>query len=253
MNLRDISVIITTYNEEKNVSRCLEGLSGFGEIVMVDAFSTDRTVEIARGYSVTIYRRPYESAAKQKNWALDRARHAWVLILDADEALSIALKREIESLEDERNMEGYWIRRRSEYLGRPIRYCGWQRDKVLRFFRRERGRYDDRQVHEEIALHGKSGFLAGRLLHFPYPALDQHIEKINEYSGRGANDYHRRGGRMALVNMILHPPFRFLRMYIMQRGFLDGRMGFVLSLISSYGVFLKYAKALELERWRKEE
>jgi glycosyltransferase involved in cell wall biosynthesis len=252
MNLRDVSIIVTTYNEEKNISRCLEGLSGFGEIVLVDAFSTDQTVEIARGFPVTLYRRPYESAARQKNWALDRVRNSWVLILDADEALSMDLKHEIESLEDTPPLDGYWIRRDSEYLGRPIRYCGWQRDKVLRFFRRDKGRYDDRAVHEEIALQGARGILSGRLFHFPYSALDQHIHKIDEYSSRGAEDYIQSGGRMAFVNMILHPPFRFVRMYVMQRGFLDGRMGFVLSLISSYGVFLKYAKALESERWRKD-
>lgn len=247
MRLSDISVIVTTFNEEANIKRCLDNLRGFDEIIVVDSFSGDRTLEIARGFPATICQRPYRSAAEQKNWALDRARNDWVLILDADEKAPDALIREIETL-DPTAAEGYWIRRVSDYLGRPIRHCGWQRDKVLRLFRRSKGRYEVKAVHEEVRMPSRVPVLKEALEHHPYRRIDQHFEKIEEYSTRGAIDYVHRGGRLPLVNMLLHPPFRFLRMYVMQRGVLDGKQGFILCLLSAYGVFLKYAKAWELKR-----
>jgi hypothetical protein len=192
--------------------------------------------------------RPYRSAAAQKNWALSVVRNRWVLILDADEELSDSLCEEIGLLETD-GTDGYWIRRTSMYLGSWIRRCGWQRDKVLRLFDRTRGRYKKIEVHEEIELEGKSDTLKQRLRHYPYRDVQHHLQKINEYSTRGAHDYLVKGGRMAPVNMILHPPFRFFRMYILQRGFLDRSQGLLLCLLSAYSVFLKYAKAWEQTRW----
>jgi glycosyltransferase involved in cell wall biosynthesis len=249
MNLRDVSVIVTTYNEEHNVARCLGSARGFGEVIVVDSFSTDETLEIARGFGATVFVRPYVSASRQKNWALDVARNDWVLILDADEVLTEELLEEIIRLEDG-HADGYWIRRRSVYLGRAIRGCGWQRDKVLRLFDRRHGRYSDTAVHEEVVVDGHKEILEGRFLHYPYRDVGQHLRKINEYSARGARDYTERGGRMALWNMIVHPPARVVRMYLLQRGFLDGREGLILCLLSAYGVFLKYAKAWE-SGWRR--
>jgi glycosyltransferase involved in cell wall biosynthesis len=240
-------VLITSFNEAENIERCLESVTGFGEVVLVDSFSTDTTVEIARRYPVTVYSRPYRSAADQKNWGLGVLGHDWVLILDADEVLTEGLRAEIELL-DPRRGDGYWIRRSSVYLGRKIRGCGWQRDKVLRLFDRRRGRYQEVFVHEEVSMDGRVEILDQRLLHYPYRDIHQHFEKINEYSSRGARDYVERGGRFPLWNMLVHPPFRLLRMYVFQLGVRDGREGVILCLLSAYSVFLKYAKAWEL-RW----
>lgn len=249
MNRAEVSAVVTSFNEAANIGRCLESLRGFDEILLVDSFSTDETLDVARRHPATIYSRPYRSAADQKNWALERVRNDWVLILDADEALTEALGREIDALEPSR-AHGYWIRRSSVYLGRRIRGCGWQRDKVLRLFDRRRGRYDDAAVHEEVVLAGRVATLTNRLTHYPYPSVARHLAKINEYSSRGASDYIARGGRFAALKMIVHPPSRFLRMYVMQRGFRDGREGLILCLLSAYSVFLKYAKAWELG-WKK--
>lgn len=252
MKPSDVSVIITSFNEATNIARCLESVSGFGEIILVDSFSADDTLEIARRYPVCIYQRAYRSAALQKNWALERVRHQWVLILDADEALTPKLCEEIRSLPADNGVDGYWIRRSSDYLGRRIKRCGWQRDKVLRLFNRERGRYTEREVHEEVSVTGVVATLSGRLVHYPYRDVRHHLQKINEYSSRGARDYVNRGGRFALPNMLSHPPMRFLRMYLLQRGFLDGAQGLLLCLLASYSVFLKYAKAWEY-RWARRE
>lgn len=247
MNPRDISVIITARNEAENLPRCLASVHGFGEIIVVDSFSSDATVEIARRSRAIVFQRVYRSPSDQKNWAAARATHDWVLILDADEWLTDALRAEIEFL-DPGTHAGFWIYRRSEYLGRPITGCGWQRDKVLRLYDRRRGHYPEARVHEEVTLTGPPGRLRTRLGHRPYRDVAHHVEKIDDYTARGARQAVERGLRAPWLHLLLHPPFRFFRMYVLQLGIRDGYPGLVLCLLSSAGVFLKYARAWELKR-----
>ena len=247
MNLERITVVVTAFNEATNIARCLDSVRGFGEIIVVDSFSADATVALARERASVVYQRAYTSPPDQKNWAAARATHDWLLVLDADEALDEATRAEIVAL-DPGARAGFWIRRRSDYLGRTIRGCGWQRDKVLRLYDRRRGHYPEARVHEEVELDGAAGRLQGRLRHTPYRGVEQHLEKIDAYTTRGAQQYRERGGRAPLLNMLVHPPFRFLRMYLLQAGFRDGYAGLVLCLLSSYSVFLKYAKAWERGR-----
>jgi len=244
VNLDRVSVVVTSFNEAAHIARCLDSVQGFGEIVVVDSFSDDDTVALARTRASIVYQRPYRSPPDQKNWAAARASNDWVLVLDADEALDADTRAEIAAL-DAGERAGFWIRRRSDYLGRTIRGCGWQRDKVLRLYDRTRGRYPEAWVHEEVELEGEAGWLRGRLRHTPYRDIEQHLAKIDTYTTRGARQYVERGGRAALFNLLVHPPFRFLRMYFLQLGVRDGYAGLVLCLLSSYSVFLKYAKAWE--------
>lgn len=247
MRLSDVSVIVTAFNEEANLRRCLASAHGFGETIVVDSFSGDGTVAVAREFGATVFQRPYLSPPDQKNWAVARARGDWVLVLDADEEIDAPLRAEIEAL-DPGGHGGFWIRRRSEYMGRVIRRCGWQRDKVLRLYDRRRAHYPEALVHEEVEVRGTAGWLRGRLHHHPYRDVEHHMEKIDAYTGRGARQFIERGGRGEVARMVLHPPLRFLRMYVAQRGFMDGYPGLVLCLLSSCSVFLKYAKAWELRR-----
>jgi glycosyltransferase involved in cell wall biosynthesis len=247
MNLRAISVIVTARNEAANLPRCLESAHGFGEIIVVDSFSGDETVEIARRNRATVFQRAYSSPSDQKNWAAARAHNDWVLVLDADEWLSDALCAEIESLVPGDRV-GFWIYRRSEYLGRPIRGCGWQRDKVLRLYDRRRGHYPEARVHEEVVLDASAGRLQARLGHRPYRDIAHHVAKIDDYTARGARQAVERGLSAPGLHLVLHPPFRFIRMYFLQLGVFDGYPGLVLCLLSSAGVFLKYARAWELKR-----
>jgi glycosyltransferase involved in cell wall biosynthesis len=247
MNLRDISVVVTTRNEAANIGRCLESVRAFGEIIVVDSFSGDDTLSIARRSRAIIFQRAYHSPSDQKNWAVARASHDWVLILDADEWVDEVLRAEIEALIPG-DTAGFWIHRRSEYLGRPIRGCGWQRDKVLRLYDRRRGHYPEARVHEEVELGGNAGRLRSRLGHRPYRDIAHHIEKIDDYTARGARQAIERGLRAPWLHLLLHPPFRFIRMYFLQLGIADGYPGLVLCLLSSAGVFLKYARAWELKR-----
>ena len=247
MILRNISVIVTARDEAENIGRCLASVRGFGEIIVVDSFSGDGTVEIARRERATVFQRTYTSPPDQKNWAVDRARHDWVLVLDADEWLDAALLREVELLETG-DHAGFWVYRRSEYLGRTIRGCGWQRDRVLRLYDRRRGSYPAAMVHEEVVLDGSAGRLRSRLNHRPYRDVAHHIQKIDGYTARGARQALDRGLRAPWLHLMLHPPFRFLRMYLLQLGIRDGYPGLVLCLLASASVFLKYARAWELKR-----
>jgi glycosyltransferase involved in cell wall biosynthesis len=247
VRLGDITVIVTARDEATNIGRCLGSARGFGETIVVDSFSGDETVDIARRASATVFQRAYRSPPDQKNWAVARARNDWVLILDADEWLDESLRAEIEALRPGAR-SGFWIRRRSEYLGRPIRGCGWQRDRVLRLYDRRRGYYPEARVHEEVVVSGEVGTLRARLGHRPYRDVAHHLRKIDDYTARGARQAVERGLRAPWIHLLLHPPFRFLRMYILQLGVRDGYPGLVLCLLSAGSVFLKYARAWELKR-----
>jgi len=244
-----LSVLVTTLNEAENLSACLEGVRGADEIVVVDSGSTDATATIARRYGATVVEHPYESAARQKNWALPRLQHPWVLILDADERVPPELATEIAAvLRNDGPADGYFLRRRSFFLGREIRHCGWGQDRVLRLFRRDRGRYDDRWVHEELQLEGRAAELATPLLHVSYRTLDDALDKIRRYTVRGAADLRSRGRRPSWLAPIVRPPARFVRMFFLQAGFLDGAHGLILCLLTAYSVWLKYAQLHEPAR-----
>jgi glycosyltransferase involved in cell wall biosynthesis len=214
---------------------------------VVDSFSGDRTVEIARRAGATVFQRAYASPPDQKNWAVARARNDWVLVLDADEWLDGALRREIELLVPG-GKTGFWIYRRSEYLGRAIRGCGWQRDRVLRLYDRRRGHYPAALVHEEVVLDGPAGRLRARLNHRPYRDVAHHLQKIDAYTAKGARQALERGLRAPWLPLMVHPPFRFIRMYLVQLGIRDGYPGLVLCLLAAASVWLKYARAWEMKR-----
>jgi glycosyltransferase involved in cell wall biosynthesis len=245
--LAEISLVVITLDEEENIAACIESVRGAGEVIVVDSFSTDATVEKARALGAIVHQREFVSNADQKNWAMQRATRPWVLILDADERLTPELREEIAERIGRPDADGYWIRRRTDFLGVPIRHCGWQRDRVLRLLRRGSGRYPERAVHERLELEGKAGTLKGRIEHHPYRDLDDYIERMGRYSLRGAVELHRRGVRW-FPRILLRPGARFLRMYLLQLGFLDGAAGIVLCMLAAVGVMLKYAYLRELSR-----
>jgi len=243
--LSNCSVVIITLNEEDRIARCLESVPGAGEIVVVDSFSGDRTVEIARARGARVYQREFTSAADQKNWAVGKAEKDWILVLDADEALSPELLHEIETALAAPRADGYWLRRRSEFLGTPIRFCGWHNDRILRLFRRGKGSYPGREVHERLSLDGASSKLGGLVEHRPYRDLADYIDRMRSYSRRGAVELRKRGSPW-FPGIVTHPAARFIRMYLFQLGLLDGASGLILCVLASTGVFLKYAALREL-------
>ncbi len=241
-----LSVIITTYNEEINIVSCLESVLWADEILVVDSFSTDNTVELAHGFPVKILQREYFGSAAQKNWSLDRVENDWVLILDADERVPPALAREILSLlAREPKFNGYYIRRENLMLNRVIRHSGWSTDKVIRLFHQARGRYPNRRVHADLDIEGPIPTLKNPLVHYTYRTFEQYFEKFLNYSEWGAAQGFREGRRAGLLEIGGRPLWRFFRTYVLQLGFLDGIHGLAVCGLQAVGVFLKYMRLWE--------
>ena len=244
---QQLSVIITTFNEADNIARCLDSVANIAaDILIVDSFSSDNTLEIARAYpNVRIEQRSYQGPADQKNWAIPQAKHEWILLLDADEVATPALQREvIEMLKQSQGPEAdaYWIGRDNFFMGQQIRFSGWQGDKVVRFFHRDRARYDTVQVHEEIDTKQlKVAHLKERLEHYTFRNLEHYLDKTRRYARWSAQDHASKTGRITYFHLLLKPLFRFWKHFVIQQGFRDGKVGFIVSAIMAWGVFLRYA------------
>ncbi|RMF73422.1 MAG: glycosyltransferase family 2 protein [Acidobacteria bacterium] len=243
-----LSVLVTTKNEQETIGACLASVAFADEIVVVDSGSDDRTVEIARSHGARVLEHPYESPARQKNWGLAQCRHERVLILDADERVPEPLADEIRALlrADGPLADGYWIRRENVFLGRVIRHGGWESDRVIRLVHRDRARYDDRMVHEEIALDGPLPQLRHPLRHETFRSFDQYWPKVDRYARWGAQDAWQRGRRAGALTPVARGAATFLKMYLLRRGFLDGGHGLVLAGFSALTTFVKYARLWEL-------
>jgi glycosyltransferase involved in cell wall biosynthesis len=248
-----ISAIITSFNEEINIRECLESVLWADEILLVDSYSADRTIDIARSVpGVRILQHEYFGSAAQKNWAMDRAAHGWLLIVDADERVTAELGREIQALLARGpDAELYYVRRQNIFVDRIIRHSGWSTDKVIRLIRKGAARYPNRRVHADIPAVGRTPVLEAPLLHYTFRSFEQYLEKFHRYAAWGAAEAYRRGRRPTFVELGLRPAWRFFRMYVLQAGFLDGRHGFVLCALQAYGVFLKWAKVWEWQRYEK--
>ncbi|MEL7249312.1 MAG: glycosyltransferase family 2 protein [Bacteroidota bacterium] len=243
---QQLSVIITTFNEAENIARCLDSVTTIAtDILIVDSFSTDQTVEIARSYAnVRIEQRAYEGPADQKNWAIPQAEHEWILLLDADEVATPALQEEVMQLlsGEGPSADAYWIGRDNFFMGQQIRYSGWQGDRVIRFFHRDRARYDAVQVHEEIVTDGlKVATLKARLEHYTFRDLEHYLDKTRRYARWSAQDHAAKTTKVTYFHLLLKPLFRFWKHFIIQQGFRDGKVGFIVSAIMAWGVFLRYA------------
>jgi glycosyltransferase involved in cell wall biosynthesis len=253
MSHEKLSAIVTSYNEEANIKECLESIAFADEVLLVDSFSNDRTLEYARQVpGVRVLQREYFGSAAQKNWAMDQTAHPWILIVDADERVTPGLAREILDLLGRGPQADYYsIRRRNLFLDRLIRHSGWSTDKVVRLLRRGSARYPRRRVHADIRPEGPAPTLDNALLHYTFRSLGQYLEKLHRYAEWGAADAYRKGTRPGAVQLFFRPVWRFLRMYVFQAGFLDGRHGLVLCTLQAYGVFLKWAKLWEWRRFEK--
>jgi len=245
-NRRPLSVIITTFNEEVNVAECIESALWADEVLVVDSYSTDKTVEIAKRYPVTVLQREYFGSAAQKNWSLDRVNNDWVLIVDADERVTPELAAEIRGiLTTPPRANGYYIRRKNVVMEKVIRHSGWSTDKVIRLFDRAHGRYPNRRVHADVDIEGDVPILKSSLLHYTYRSLDQYFQKLMNYADWGAAQGFREGKRAGFLAMCGRPLWRFFRSYILQLGILDGLHGLAVCGLQATGVFMKYARLWE--------
>ncbi len=243
-----LSVVIIARNEEANIERCLKSVRWADEIVVADSGSTDGTLKICRRYGCRIRRTRWLGFSGTRRFAVRKASHDWILSVDADEEVSAGLRAEVRSLmQGMPPVRGYRIPVRSFFLGKPIRHSGWNRESHVRLFDRRHATYNDRIVHEGVRVRGAKGSLKGVIWHYPYPTLDRYIQKMNQYSGLGARSLQLKGKTSSLFNAFLHAVLKFNKMYFVQRGFLDGRKGFVLAVLSAMSVYFKYLKLWEMK------
>ena len=274
-----VSVLVPTLDEELNLPDCLDSVAWADEVFVVDSYSRDRTVQIARERGAHVVQHPFESYSRQKNWALDTLpfRNPWVLIVDADERVTPELKCEMETVLPNADCAGYYLNRRVIFLGRWIRHAGWYPNWNLRLFRHQLGRYDGREVHEHVVLDGPAGYLRNDLLHLDRRGLEAFVARHNRYSTLEAAARFKAESdapdRARLPVSLLASPVqrkRFVRervwprvpakplvlfvyMYLLRRGFLDGRAGLALCVFHAFQEFMVGLKLAELRRLSSEQ
>ncbi len=240
-----LTVIVPSFNEENNIERCLKNVAWADEILVVDSFSNDRTLDIARRYADRILQHEYIDSAAQKNWIIPQAKYGWILIVDCDEVVTGKLRDEIrELIREDPDRDGYWIYRNNYVLGKRIKYSGWGDDRVLRLFRKNLGRYDQKRVHAEIHLKN-TGVLKNRLEHYSISSMTSWVAKINRYSTWKAEDKFEKAIRMPVLHLLFRPPLRFIKEFILRFGILDGWRGFLIAAMSSYAELIMAAKLIQ--------
>jgi glycosyltransferase involved in cell wall biosynthesis len=248
-----ITAIIPTLDEEVNVKEAIESVLWCDEIIVVDSFSKDRTVEIVKSFpDVRLLQHEYEHSAAQKNWTIPQATHPWIFLLDADERPTPELVEEIKAVvKSGTNYSGFWIYRRNHFMGKRINYSGWQSDKVIRLFKRDECRYQNKHVHAEIESKGQIGVLKQKLIHYTYKDLNSYLNKADRYTTWGALDrvqkFEKCGHKIGLPYLFLRPVGRFFRHYFLRLGILDGTHGFVVSALAATNVFIRALKIWRLQ------
>lgn len=245
-----LSAVIITYNEEKNIARCLKSLDGIAdEIVVVDSYSKDRTKSICEAYDVVFIEHPFEGHIQQKNYALTQACNNYCISLDADEELTPQLKQEILDVKNNWEFDGYYINRLTNYCGQWIKHCGWYPDWKLRLFDRRKGHWTGKNPHDEYVLKtGQSTRLKGNLNHYSFDTINQHLKQIDYFTDISASVELEKGTKVSSFKIWYKSRFKFFRDYILKLGFLDGKYGYIVCKNSAMATAMKYQKLKQLKR-----
>jgi glycosyltransferase involved in cell wall biosynthesis len=244
-----LSVVTITLNEEQNIAACLDSVRWADEVIVLDSGSTDRTVEIAKAYTPHVLHVQWQGYGGTRNSALQRATGDWILWLDADERVTPELAEEIRRMlkSADPHVAGFAVARRAFFLGRWIRHSGWYPSRVVRLFRKSSGLFTETHVHEQLKIDGPVVNLRHDLLHYTDPDLFHYFAKYNRYTSLAAQDIASSGRRFSVLDLLVRPPFLFVKMYILRLGVLDGMEGLILAVVSASYVFTKYAKLWELQ------
>src|SRR5690606_32688128 len=238
------TAIIPVGNEIHNIEAVVASVDFADEIIVVDSYGNDGTYEKALQLNTQVIRRKFDYPASQKNWAIPQAKHEWILLVDADERVTPELRAEIiEILKNpDPNIVAYWIGRMNHFMGERINYSGWRNDSVIRLFKRDFCKYEDKHVHEEIIANGLVGRLKNKLYHNTYITFDKYMDKMNRYATWQAKDYDKKIGQLTPYHFIIKPFWGFFKHYIIQGGFRDGVVGLTIGYIQGYTVFMRYVK-----------
>jgi glycosyltransferase involved in cell wall biosynthesis len=248
--MQKLSVVIITHNEEENIPRCIGSVKDLAdEILVVDSFSADRTVEICNSKGCKVIPHQFEGYGQQKQFGVEQAGNDWVLSLDADEVVTDELKQEIRILmqNDAILHGGYQIPFSLFYMGRILRYSGTGNEFHLRLFNRTRGKFTIVKVHEGVEVNGSVGILKGKIIHYSYRDLFHHLQKINTYSTQAAEENTTRGRKVSKAWIVFKFPVSFFIFYILKRGIFDGYPGFLWSFFSAFYGLMKMAKTIEIQ------
>jgi glycosyltransferase involved in cell wall biosynthesis len=252
-NRATISAFIICCNEERNIERCLNGISWCDEIVVVDSGSTDRTLEIAKGFTSKIHQRPWPGYVAQKQFALAQCTSEWVLNVDADEVVSPELREQIlaalaDSSAEAQRVDGYLLSRVVFYLNRWWRSGGWYPEYRLRLCRRAKTIWGGEDPHEKASVAGETRRLNGELQHFTYSSISNQVQSLNKFADTSAQTMFRKGVRSSWAKIFFRPPARFFKFFVLRAGFREGFPGFIVACLEANYVFLKYVKLWELEK-----
>ena len=246
--MASISAIVITRNEQANIEACLRSLDWTDEIVVVDSGSSDKTVTLAKRITPKVFLRKWDGFGAAKSFAVSKAKGEWILWVDADERVPELLKEEIlKTVSSPSTHAAFSFPRKSNFLGRWILHSGWYPGRVVRLFKKGAGEFTGHKVHERLIVQGSIGELKSDILHYTDPNLFHYFEKFNRYTSLGAEELVREGTAFSLWQVLVKPWWTFLRMYFIRLGFLDGFQGFVLAVVSSAYVFIKYTKLWELD------
>jgi glycosyltransferase involved in cell wall biosynthesis len=254
MSRVQVSAILHTLNEIENIEDCIRSVDWADEIYLVDSFSTDGTVELIRRSfpRVRLEQREYLGAASQKNYAIDRATHDWIFVIDADERVTPKLREELlRTLDGDLTLWAYSVGRLNFMLGKKVRFSGLQRDRVTRLFHRGHARYPNKRVHADLLVDGETGRLNEKLDHFYIRSFDHMIAKMTRYANWGAAQMYIDGRTTGLWGIFSHTFGRFVRDYLFNLGFLDGTRGLISVGMHVYYTFWKYAKLWELTQLKR--
>lgn len=246
-----LSVVIITYNEERNIGRCLDSIQGIADdIVVVDSGSTDKTVSICKDKGARMVEHPFEGHIEQKNWAITQAEYPHILSLDADEAPDESLKAEIKRVKADFAADGYTMNRLTNYCGHWVKHCGWYPDTKLRLWDSRKGAWGGVNPHDryELETGSRTEKLKGDILHYSYYSISDHLKQVDYFSEIAARAYAEKGKKASLLKVIMAPKVKFFRDYFLKLGILDGYYGMVICAISAHATFVKYAKLRELNR-----
>jgi len=248
-----LSAAIITFNEEHNIERCINSLKGIvDEIIVVDSFSTDKTKQICLENNVKFLENKFEGHIQQKNFALTKTTYDHVLSLDADEALDQELRSNILKIKQNFDSDGYYFNRLTNYVDKWVYHCGWYPDKKLRIFNKNKAKWSGVNPHDIIEMSEGSSkkYIKGNLLHYSYDSITDHVEQTNKFTTIAAIEAYNRGVRSNTFKIVTRPILKFFKDYILKRGFLDGRYGFIICCINSLSALLKYSKIKDLQDGR---
>jgi len=241
--MNKLSIVIICKNEQHNIRRCLESIKWADEIVVYDTGSTDGTLDICKEYNTNIYTglSCEDGFGKAKRDAVNHAKNDWIFVIDADEEISEKLRqRLLLILSSPDSLQAYKIKTNSFFLGKEIKHSGWQKEYHLRFFNRQYGNYNDKKVHESIEVNTPIGRIEEVLYHYTYPSITTQMRKLQLYGQLHAEQCSLSKKKAGICSAFFHALGKFIKMYMFNAGFLDGKVGFILAINSSFGVWLKY-------------